>query len=125
MPDLLGSWRARLAALLLAAAALGGAVAAPSPASAAISPTGFNLENRGTHGYLDVAGASYTPGTRVIDWPWTGGANQRWIAVDRGKANGFSYFSLQAGHSYQCLDLEGGRAQLFVQLVQSSCNGTF
>ncbi len=47
----------------------------------------------------DVSGASQASGARVVQWPATGGTNQRWTARDAGGGT----FTLVAGHSGQCL----------------------
>ncbi|MEZ4448445.1 MAG: RICIN domain-containing protein [Nannocystaceae bacterium] len=53
---------------------------------------------------LDVNGGATTPGTTIIQWPYGGGANQRWDLVYLGEG----YYKIAAKHSNLCIDVSGG-----------------
>jgi hypothetical protein len=65
----------------------------------------------------DVTGASTATGAKVVQWPATGGANQRWKAVDAGSGT----FTLVAAHSNLCLSVDGGATTNGAAIVQSAC----
>src|SRR3954454_7496268 len=72
----------RLAAVLTVVAA---AVAAPATADALPSAYNVAIGTSWTYstGVLDVAGGSTAAGAKVIQYPVTGGANQRWDVVGK------------------------------------------
>jgi hypothetical protein len=111
----------RVAIALAVATLLAVGLAAATTASAQ-SPPSYAFENRGTHGVLDVAGESTAAGARVVDWPWHGRLNQRWRPDSPVTVGDLHYTRLVAGHSGQCLDLNGGKALFGVAIVQNPCN---
>jgi hypothetical protein len=71
-----------------------------------------------SHAALDVSGASTDPGAQVIQWPWHGAANQRFLAdpLDDGT------FRLVAEHSGLVLDVAGASTAAGALVVQSTWN---
>ena len=45
------------------------------------TPTGYSIQARGSRLYLDVSGASTSPGAALTIWTNTGGSNQRWLVA--------------------------------------------
>lgn len=66
----------------------------------------------------DVTGNSTADNVAVVQWPATGGNNQKWQAVDAG--GGFVY--LKAVHSGKCLAASGGSTADGATMVQLTCN---
>ncbi|MET9730449.1 RICIN domain-containing protein [Streptomyces sp. NPDC006458] len=56
----------------------------------------YRLVNRHSGKVLDVSGASTADGAEVIQWPWTGGNNQRW-ALKPGYDGSFRLSNLHSG----------------------------
>jgi hypothetical protein len=104
----------RFAAAVVAAAAV--IIGAVGGAGAANAATGYTV-SQGTTSYwiaptidsmaVAVADASYTPGTRVLQWYNTGGNEQKWyfdgVYDNTGKYVGFL---LRNKNSGQCLDTD-------------------
>jgi glucose/arabinose dehydrogenase len=67
----------------------------------------------------DVSGVSTADGAPVHQWTATGGANQKWQAVDAGAGT----VQLKAVHSGKCLDVPAYSSATGVQLTQYTCNG--
>ena len=111
----------RPARLALALAAL---VLALGLAASSASAADFALENRATHNVLSVSGAWTGDNTGVVDWPYHGGAHQRWRAEAPVVVGGLHYSRLVATHSNKCLDIRGGVAYFGMPLVQNTCTGS-
>lgn len=69
---------------------------------------------------MDVAGASQSAGTNVVQHACNGGSNQRFRLLSYN--NG--YFALQAKHSNQCLDIAGAAPGDGGLLIQWPCAWT-
>ncbi|MFB7424203.1 RICIN domain-containing protein [Streptomyces hydrogenans] len=63
----------------------------------------FRLVNRASGKVLDVANVSTANGAAVIQWPWSGGANQRWRLLPNPDGS----FRLSNVHSGKVLDNPG------------------
>ncbi len=68
---------------------------------------------------LDVAEISHEPGAPVIQWPWNGGPNQRWIfdALDDGM------YRIVVAHSGQVLDVANISYEPGAPVIQWPWNG--
>jgi hypothetical protein len=66
----------------------------------------------------DVNGVSTADNAVVHQWAATGGANQRWQAVDAGSGNVY----LKAVHSGKCMAIAGGSTADAAGVVQLTCN---
>ncbi|GAA1884391.1 ThuA domain-containing protein [Asanoa iriomotensis] len=66
----------------------------------------------------DVNGVSTADNAVVHQWGATGGANQRWQAVDAGGGNVY----LKAVHSGKCMVVSGGSTADAAAVVQLTCN---
>lgn len=66
----------------------------------------------------DVSGWSTADNGSVIQWPATGGDNQKWQAIDAGSG----YVYLRAVHSGKCLDVNGASTADGAGIVQFTCN---
>jgi hypothetical protein len=104
----------RLAAVLTVAAA---ATAAPATANALPSAYNVAIGTSWTYstGVLDVAGGSVAAGAKVIQYPITGGANQRWNFVS-GRLGAGQIVNAKSG---LCLTTSGVAGQ---QLYVTYCN---
>lgn len=69
---------------------------------------------------MDVNGVSTADGAQIHQWAATGGANQRWQAVDAG--GGAVY--LRAVHSGKCAEVIGGSTSAGAFLQQATCNNS-
>ena len=65
------------------------------------------IVNRRSGKVLDVNGASTADGATIIQWPWTGAANQQWRLLPNFDGS----FSLLSVHSGRVLDSPGGSSQ--------------
>ncbi|MGV9270422.1 glycosyl hydrolase family 95 catalytic domain-containing protein [Kitasatospora sp. NPDC003701] len=63
----------------------------------------YRLVNRASGKVLDVLGASTSDGGPVVEWPWNGGANQRWTLEPEADGS----FRLVNVHSGKVLDNPG------------------
>ncbi|MEV6210689.1 RICIN domain-containing protein [Kitasatospora sp. NPDC051914] len=83
------------------------------------SPGTYTLTNAASSMLLDVSGASTSNGGGVIQWPSTGGANQKWT-LTRVADN---IYTLTGVNSGLCLDVPGYSTSTGLQLQQWTCNG--
>jgi hypothetical protein len=67
---------------------------------------------------LDVTGGSRDNGANVQQYPWNGGANQRWRG--RGPNNNFELVNVNSG---KCLDVQGSGNVNNTNIIQYDCNG--
>jgi len=75
---------------------------------AATTPTRTcRVVNRNSGKVLDVSGASTADGARIVQWPWTGGANQRWTVLPNPDGS----VRLRSVNSGKVLDSPAGSAQ--------------
>ncbi|MFD5463696.1 RICIN domain-containing protein [Kitasatospora sp. NPDC127059] len=79
----------------------------------------YTLTNAASSMLLDVSGASTSNGGAAIQWPSTGGANQKW-ALARVADNIYTLTSVNSG---LCLDVPGYSSATGAQLQQWTCNG--
>ena len=82
--------------------------------------TYYNIINRNSGKCLDVNGNGMADGTQLIQWPSTGGDNQKWQIVDAGGG----YKKLQVKSSGKYADNQGSTAQgaYIVQWSSSTSN---
>ncbi|MCM4081196.1 ThuA domain-containing protein [Paractinoplanes hotanensis] len=66
---------------------------------------------------MDVSGASTADGATINQWAATGGANQRWQAVDAGGGA----VNLKALHSNKCVEVTGNSSAAGAFLQQATC----
>jgi hypothetical protein len=66
---------------------------------------------------MDVSGASTADGAAINQWAATGGANQRWQAVDAGGGA----VNLKALHSNKCVEVTGNSSAAGAFLQQATC----
>src|SRR5688572_11311618 len=80
----------------------------------------FEMEIMHSGSCVDVEGVSLSNGAEVHQWSCHGGANQQWVAVDRG--NG--YHSFRSVHSGKCMDIYGGSSVMTngAKIVQWTCH---
>jgi glucose/arabinose dehydrogenase/PKD repeat protein len=88
------------------------------------TPTGiagrtYTLTAQHSGKLADVSAVSTADGAAVHQWEATGGANQKWQAVDAGAGT----VQLKAVHSGKCLDVPGNSATGGTQLIQYTCSG--
>ena len=81
---------------------------------------GVRLANQRSGKWLDVSGASKEAGAQLIQWPPTGGDNQRFMLAGTGEPG---TDRLLAIHSGLCLEAEGGGAAVGTRVVQGSWTG--
>ncbi|GAA0672323.1 RICIN domain-containing protein [Kitasatospora atroaurantiaca] len=83
------------------------------------SPGTYTLTNAASSMLLDVSGASTANGGGVIQWPSTGGANQKWTLTKVAD----NIYTLTSVNSGLCLDVPNHSTSTGVQLQQWTCNG--
>ncbi|MGW2639939.1 glycosyl hydrolase family 95 catalytic domain-containing protein [Streptomyces sp. NPDC001348] len=76
----------------------------------------FKLVNRNSGKVMDVSGASTSNGASVIQWPWSGSANQQWKLLPDYDGS----FRLSSVGSAKVLDSPGGSAGVGTALDQWS-----
>ncbi|MFJ8625021.1 RICIN domain-containing protein [Kitasatospora sp. NPDC093550] len=79
----------------------------------------YTLTGQASSMLLDVSGASTATGGPVIQWPATGGANQKWRLTRLAD----NVYTLTGVHSGLCLDVPGHSATPGAPLQQWTCNG--
>jgi alpha-L-fucosidase 2 len=67
----------------------------------------FRLVNRASGKVLDVKGAAKDDGAAIIQWPWTGAANQQWRLLPGSDGS----FKIAGVNSGKLLDSPGGSVQ--------------
>jgi alpha-L-fucosidase len=83
---------------------IGGRTAHPALVSRFPVPgNSYQIANRNSGKVLDVAGGGTTDGTQVIQWPWWGGANQRWTFTNTGDG----YWKIKDTNSGKLLEVAG------------------
>jgi Ricin-type beta-trefoil lectin domain-like/Glycosyl hydrolases family 43 len=90
-----------------------------TPGSGLPSAGAHALTNTASTMRLDASDASTSAGTPVIQWPSTGGTNQRWTLTKVAD----NVFTLANVNSGLCLDVPGQSTAGGVQLEQWTCNG--
>jgi glucose/arabinose dehydrogenase/PKD repeat protein len=80
----------------------------------------YTLTAQHSNKLIDVEGGSTADGSDVVQWPATGGDNQKWQAV----AAGTGIVELRALHSDKCLSVEGDSTAAGANLEQSTCTGS-
>jgi chitodextrinase len=83
------------------------------------SGTVYRIENAGSGLTLDVKNASTADGATILQWPWNGNGNQRWILRD----NGDGTYHLESKHSGKVADVEGGATNNGANVLQWSWHG--
>ncbi|HEY7418426.1 MAG TPA: RICIN domain-containing protein, partial [Ktedonobacteraceae bacterium] len=83
------------------------------------TPSYSTIVNRNSGMMMDVNGASTTPGSKVIQWPSNGGANQQWNLVPLG--NG--YYTIVNRNSGEVLDVTSASTSSGAQIIQWPSNG--
>ncbi|HPU56195.1 MAG TPA: RICIN domain-containing protein, partial [Verrucomicrobiota bacterium] len=80
---------------------LPGYVGAAPTGSSGIIPNGtYRIIARHSGKAMDAFGQGTANGTQIIQWPYTGGANQRWIVTNRG-AGQYSIIGVQSGRAVE------------------------
>ncbi|GAB7184780.1 RICIN domain-containing protein [Kitasatospora sp. Ki12] len=79
----------------------------------------YTLTNAASSMLLDVSGASTATGGGVVQWPSTGGANQKWKLTWVAD----NIYTLTSVHSGLCLDVPGYSTTSGALLQQWTCNG--
>ncbi|MFF5372763.1 RICIN domain-containing protein [Streptomyces sp. NPDC013187] len=77
------------------------------------------LTNVGSSLLMDVSGSSTSNGGKVIQWPSTGGANQKWTFTKVAD----NIYTLKNVNSGLCLDVPSKSTATGLQLQQWTCNG--
>ncbi|MEU8075238.1 ThuA domain-containing protein [Catellatospora citrea] len=85
--------------------------------SGGIAGKTYTLTAQHSSKLADVSGVSTADNATVVQWPATGGNNQKWQAVDAG--GGYVY--LKAVHSGKCLAASGGSTADGAAMVQLTC----
>lgn len=95
-----------------------------APAAQSSNPTSgsnYTLTNGKSSYLMDVNGASTANGGTIIQWPSTGGSNQKWTLKHvSGTADVFTLTSVNSG---LCLDVPNQSTTEGVQLDQWTCSG--
>lgn len=109
---------AALAVAAVACAAQAGPAAAASPqAAVALKVVTLRLAADPTQ-LANVQGASLADGAPVIQYPFSGTANERWLAT--GDGDGYYRFASLA--SNKCLNVQGGGSADGTPVIQYSCS---
>ncbi|MFE4533717.1 RICIN domain-containing protein [Streptomyces scopuliridis] len=68
----------------------------------------------------NVKGGGSANGTPVIQWPWSGAANERWEAT----AKGGGYYQFASRESGKCLNVKGGGNANGAEVIQWPCGNS-
>ncbi|MBC8053669.1 MAG: RICIN domain-containing protein [Sphingobacteriaceae bacterium] len=79
----------------------------------------FSITARHSGKAIDVAGASMINGATIIQWPYNGGANQKWTINSVGSG----YYSVTNVNSGQALDVFGGSVADGGKVIQYPYSG--
>jgi cytochrome c len=90
------------------------------PNSTGVAGKTWTLTAQHSGKLLDVNAASTADGAQINQWAPTGGANQRWQAVDAGGGS----ITLRAGHSGKCAEVTGGSSAAGAFLQQATCTSS-
>jgi cytochrome c len=90
------------------------------PNSTGVAGKTWTLTAQHSGKLLDVNAASTADGAQINQWAPTGGANQRWQAVDAGGGS----VTLRAGHSGKCAEVTGGSSAAGAFLQQATCTSS-
>jgi cytochrome c len=90
------------------------------PNSTGVAGKTWTLTAQHSGKLLDVNAASTADGAQINQWAPTGGANQRWQAVDAGAGS----VTLRAGHSGKCAEVTGGSSAAGAFLQQATCTSS-
>ncbi|WP_105967779.1 alpha-L-fucosidase [Streptomyces geranii] len=84
---------------------IGGRTAKPAPVSTTLPGDGtvYRLVARHSGKAADVAGAGTANGTKVLQWPWLGQANQKWTLANTGDG----YYKIKGAGSGKLLEIAG------------------
>ena len=85
----------------------------------AASGDGYQLIAAHSRQCLDVESGAKQDGGKLIQWPCSGQANQRFGL----KADGAGSYSLMGAQVGKCLDVANASSQAGQQLIQWSCHG--
>ena len=116
-------WTVGLGAVVIGAGLLSCLSTADASGSGGVTPRAivaqqFSLRLASDPGQLaNVRGASTQDGAPVIQYPWSGTANERWEA---NSALG-GYYQFEAVHSGKCLNVSGGGTANDTQIIQYTC----
>ncbi|MEH1167415.1 ThuA domain-containing protein [Micromonospora sp. CPCC 205539] len=94
----------------------GGAGVGTTPTGGIAGKT-YTLTAQHSGKLADVNGVSTADGAVVHQWAATGGANQKWQAVDAGGG----FVTLRAVHSGKCMAVTGGSTATAAAVVQQTC----
>lgn len=111
-----------MALLGLAAAATGVAIGSPLTAAAdQVQLKVLTLRLASDPNQLaNVEGASLANGARVIQYPWSGTANERWLVTVEDDG----YYRFASLHSDKCLNVAGGGNADGTNVIQYTCGVT-
>jgi len=107
--------RAVICVLAMAAGLL---LVAPQAANAGHAFQGEILTEIRSGLCVEVGGWSKSPGGAVIQWPCTGGANQKWTF----RTDSRGYYEIRNVHSGLCMDVAGFGSN-GARIIQWPCNG--
>ncbi len=84
---------------------VGGRTSVPALSAPAFPVAGatYRIVNRNSGMVVDVSGRATANGSRVIQWPWNGGANQKWTFVSAGDG----YWKIRDTNSGKLLEVSG------------------
>jgi glucosylceramidase len=119
-----GAARTGATVVLTVLLAMGGAVAAASPARAGAAPPVTALVALHSSKLLDVPGASHASGTQLVQWPFNNGDNQRWTALPFSTVSGFDVVIIQSEESGLVLDVLGSSTGNGAPAVQTGWAGS-
>jgi beta-glucanase (GH16 family) len=79
----------------------------------------YTIKNRNSGKFLDVSGSSTSDGATIVQWPATGGNNQRWQFISVGSG----YYAIKNVYSGKYMDIEGASTANDAKNIQWTYSG--
>ncbi|MFD2934942.1 RICIN domain-containing protein, partial [Spirosoma flavum] len=99
---------------------VGTATCSPATTAGVVSGATYSIVAKHSGKALDVTGSATNDGAKVVQWPFQGSTNEKWVLTALSNA----YYSIKAVHSGKVLSVSGGATYNGVPVVQWSNDGS-
>ncbi|MFD2937587.1 RICIN domain-containing protein [Spirosoma flavum] len=99
---------------------VGTATCSPVTTAGVVSGATYSIVAKHSGKALDVTGSATNDGAKVVQWPFQGSTNEKWVLTALSNA----YYSIKAVHSGKVLSVSGGATYDGVPVVQWSNDGS-
>jgi hypothetical protein len=91
----------------------------PDESSPEVIPNFYQVVAQHSGKCMDVAGASLSDNTRIIQWSCNGGNNQQFYLTPMNDGT----YTISARHSGKCVDVSGASTENGAAIIQWACHG--